>query len=73
MSKYAHVVIIHCSDRLSKLAADYADIARAFTREEDADAFIEDCKHQDGLYPNGKYYTYETKRIELDGNPLDGY
>ena len=65
MRKYAHVVIIHCSD--------YADIARAFTREEDADAFIEDCKKQEGLYPNGKYYTYETKHIELDGNPLDGY
>ena len=47
----------------------WSDIARVFTNEADADAFIEYCKEVD----SDPKWVYEKHHKELDGNPEDTF
>jgi hypothetical protein len=47
----------------------WSDIARVFTNESDADAFIAYCKEVD---PDPKW-AYEKHQKEIDGNPQDTF
>jgi hypothetical protein len=61
MKTFVYVVTIASTER--------SDIARVFTNEADADAFIQYCKEVD---PNPKW-EYEKHHKEIDGDPQDTF
>ena len=50
-------------------STQWSDIARVFTNEADADAFIQYCKEVD---PNPKW-EYKKYHKEIDGDPQDTF
>ena len=61
MKTFVYVVTIASTER--------SDIARVFTNEADADAFIQYCKEVD---PNPNW-EYEKHHKEIDGDPQDTF
>ena len=61
MKTFVYVVTIASTER--------SDIARVFTNEADADAFIQYCKEED---PNPKW-EYKKHHKEIDGDPQDTF
>jgi len=61
MKNFVYVVTI--------ASTEWSTIARVFTNEADADAFIQYCKEVD---PNPKW-EYEKHHKEIDGDPQDTF
>ena len=56
-----------------KLRYAQETIARVFTKKEDAELFVEDCKRNENPYGDNYKWQYKILRAELDGNPLTGF
>ena len=56
-----------------KLRYAQETIARVFTKKEDAELFVEDCKKGENPLAICQKWQYKILRAELDGNPLTGF
>jgi len=56
-----------------KLRYAQETITRVFTKKEDAELFVEDCKKGENQYGDGYKWQCKILRAELDGNPLTGF
>ena len=55
------------------LADEKEIITRVFTKKEDAELFVEDCKKGENPLAICQKWQYKILRAELDGNPLTGF
>ena len=58
-------------ERKSRYAQE--TVTRVFTKKEDAELFIEDCKRNENLFGDNYKWQYKILRAELDGNPMSGF